>query len=313
MAKKKEKISDEIKEAAEEALEKAEEIVEEAIESAKEGAEKVEELLEGKEKKKGTKKTEKKAEKKATKSPEETSKDDKKAKLAALLKKAKAFEGGISGEEKVDIKSRVKGEEEKKDTLVPMEDYLKASTHLGTRVITPDMKSFVYRRRADGLAVFNTSLQDDVIREGAEYLAKYAPEQIVVACKREAGWKAVEKLGQTLGIKFFTKKYPTGTLTNPNLEEFFEKDLIFVCDPWLDKNILKDATRIKIPVIAICDTNNYTKGIDKIIPANNKSNKSLGMVLYLLTKLYSEKRGMKVKLPEIQEFIDGWDKLEPPQ
>src|SRR3989344_9571928 len=78
-------------------------------------------------------------------------KEDKKAKLAKLLEKAKKLEKTVEDIKDVDLKKKVKPEEEdKKDMLVPIEDYLKASIHLGTRVITPDMRSFVYRRRADG-------------------------------------------------------------------------------------------------------------------------------------------------------------------
>jgi len=243
--------------------------------------------------------------------------DDKKAKLAALMEKAKALEGKVKGEDDKgikEIKGKVKGEEkEEEDLLIPIEDYLKASTHLGTRVITPDMRKFVYRRRADGLAVFNTALQDEKIREAVDYLASFAPEQIVITCKREAGWKAVRKFGEVLGIKTFTKKYPAGTLTNTNLDDFFEKDLAIICDPWLDKNMLNDSNKIKIPVFGVCDTNNFTKGIDFVLPANNKNYKSLGMVFYLLAKLYAEKRKMDVKIPGIEEFVEGWENLQAPQ
>src|SRR3989344_4604981 len=95
--------------------------------------------------------------------------EDKKAKLAKLLEKAKKLEKKVEDIKDIDLKKKVKPEEEetKKETLIPMEDYLKASIHLGTRVITPDMRKYVYRRRADGLAVFNTALLDDKIREGA--------------------------------------------------------------------------------------------------------------------------------------------------
>ncbi len=261
-------------------------------------------------KKKTAKAPVKKVEKKETKAKEKSKKE-------LLLEKAKALEEKVSGDKKEgikELKSKVKGEEEeRKDLLVPIEDYLKASIHLGTRVITPSMRKYVYRRRADGLAVFNTSLQDDKIKEAAEYLAKFAPEQMVIACKREAGWKAAKLFGDLLGIKVFTKKYPAGTLTNTNLEDFFEKDLVFICDPWIDKNILVDANKIKIPVFGICDTNNFTKGIDVVLPSNNKSYKSLGMVFYLLAKLYAEKRKMDVEIPEIDEFIEGWDSLVAPQ
>lgn len=247
--------------------------------------------------------------------------DSKKSKLEALKERAKKL-----GEEKTsdlkevkseELKKKVKAkegdEQEEKETLLPMDDYLKASIHLGTRVITPDMRKFVYRRRADGLAVFNTAMLDDFFRAAGEYLAKFAPEDIIIVCKREAGWKAVQKFSELTGIRAFMKKYPAGILTNSVLRDFMEAKLVFICDPWLDKNALADANRIGIPVLSICDTNNFTRGINTIIPSNNKSGKSVGMVLYLMAKLYVEKRKLKIEVPPIQEFIDGWDNLLPPK
>lgn len=252
---------------------------------------------------------------------EEEKKENKKSKLEALkARAAKLAEEKTSDLKEVkaeELKKKVKAkdgdEQEEKETLVPMDDYLKASIHLGTRVITPDMRKFVYRRRADGLAVFNTAMLDDMFRSAGDYLAKFAPEDVVIVCKREAGWKAVQKFSEVTGIKAFTKKYPAGILTNPVLSNFMEAKLIFICDPWLDKNALADANRIGIPVLSICDTNNFTKGIETIIPSNNKSGKSVGMVLYLMAKLYSEKRKLGLTIPPIQEFIDGWDNLLPPK
>jgi small subunit ribosomal protein S2 len=258
----------------------------------------------GTEKKKVTKK-------KAVKKTETASA---KSKLEELKAKAKALEGKVEEEKKLDIKGEVSGKkEEKDDGLVPIEDYLKSSIHLGIRVITPDMRKYVYRRRADGLAVFDTAMLDNKIKEGAKFLAKYAPEDIVIICKREAGWKAVKKFANTFGIKTFTKKYPAGTLTNPNLEDFFEKELVFICDPWLDKNALRDSNKIKIPVMSLCDTNNYTRGIEQVIPGNNKSSKSLGIIFYLLTKLYIENRKLDIEAPALEEFVDDWENLIPPK
>lgn len=239
--------------------------------------------------------------------------ENKKEKLAKLLKKAKELEKVVEEVKDIDLRKKVKPEEEKKETLVPMEDYLKSSIHLGTRVITPDMRKYVYRRRADGLAVFNTSLLDDKIKEGASFLSKFSPNEVIVICKREAGWKAVNKFSEVTGIQAFTKKYPSGILTNKNLDNFREAELIFIVDQWLDKNALNDANRIGIPVLSICDTNNFTKGIKQVIPSNNKSNKSLGMIFYLITKLYVEARKLDVKIPPIQEFVDDWDTLVPPK
>ena len=259
--------------------------------------------ISGKEKKTAKKKTANKSEEK-----EENSKSEK---LAKLKEKAEKLAGKIKSED-VDLTKKVKGEEEPKDTLAPIEDYLKSSIHLGTRAITPDMKPFVYKRRADSLAVFNTALLDEKLKEAAEYLSKFPPEDIIVTCKREAGWKAIELFSKATGIKSF-EKYPPGILTNPALDNFLETELIFICDPWTDKNALADAKRTKIPVLAICDTNNYTMHVDKVIPGNNKSSKSLGFIFYLLAKLYVEKRKIKSEVPPISEWVEGWDNLVPPK
>ncbi|MFH1425273.1 MAG: 30S ribosomal protein S2 [archaeon] len=286
-------------------LDKTEEIVGNVVEKVSEGLEKAEEAME--DVIKGSKEKTKKTTKKKTAKKESSEKEDK---IAKLKEKAKALEKAIPKEK--DIKKEIKPEEAK-DTLVPIEDYLKSSIHLGTRAITPDMKPYVYKRRADSLAVFNTTLLDEKIKESAEYLSKYSPEDIVVVCKREAGEKAVELFSKTTGIKAFIKKYPSGILTNPNLDNFIETELLFICDPWTDKAALSDARRTKIPVLAICDTNNYTIGVDKVLPGNNKSAKSLGMIFYLMAKLYVEKRKLSVKIPPIQDFVENWDTLQPPK
>jgi small subunit ribosomal protein S2 len=270
--------------------------------------------------KKTVKKTVKKTTKKTTAKAEE--KDDKKSKLSKLeelKEKAAALAAGVE-ENKLDVEAVKKSKKTDSDTvelkenaLAPIEDYLKSSIHLGTRVITPDMKPYVYKRRADGLAVFNTALLDDLISKGSDFLAKFAPEDIIIVCKREAGWSAVSLFSELLGIKSYTKKYPAGVLTNPNLDDFVEAELVFILDPWIDKNALQDANRIGVPVLAVCDTNNYTKGLDCFIPGNNKSAKSIGMILYLLAKLYVDSRGLKVEVPPISNWVENWENLVPPK
>ncbi|MBU0906615.1 MAG: 30S ribosomal protein S2 [Nanoarchaeota archaeon] len=257
------------------------------------------------------KKTIKKVTKKTVRKAEEKSTTEKEDKLAKLKAKAEALAAGIETKE-IDVSKEIK-KEQKPGALAPIEDYLKSSMHLGTRAITPDMRPYVYKRRADSLAVFNTELLDDKLKEGVEYLAQYPPEEIVVVCKRDAGEKAARLFSKVTGITVFVKNYPAGILTNPNLDTFMEKELLLICDPWTDKAALADAKRIKMPVMAICDTNNYTMNIDKIIPGNNKSAKSLGFIFYLLAKNYVKLRKIDAEMPEISEWVENWDTLTPPK
>ncbi len=190
------------------------------------------------------------------------------------------------------------------ETLIPLEDYIKCAVHLGTKVITPHMRKYVYKRRADGLSVINTVAIDEKLREAIKFLTQYSQEQIYLACKREAGWPAVKKFQEITGIKTFTKKYPPGITTNLELEDFFEAELTIICDPWIDRNALFDTARLKKPVIALCDTNNFTTHITKIIPCNNKAKKSIGCILYILAREFCRAKDLPFNA-ELEDFTGG--------
>jgi len=222
--------------------------------------------------------------------------EEKAKKLAEKLGKEKNL--------KKELEEKRREEKEKKKTLVPVEDYVKYGCYIGTKVITPHMRPYVYRRRNDGIAIINTNLIDQKLKEFSELLAKYNPEDFIVVCKREAGWKAVEKFSELTGVRVFTKKYPAGILTNIKLPNFLETKAVLICDPWLDKNALNDARKVKSKVFALCDTNNYTFGIDFFIPCNNKSAKALGLIFYLMAREYLKARGIKKKF-EIEDFVES--------
>ncbi len=187
--------------------------------------------------------------------------------------------------------------------LIPIDDYVKSGIYLGTKVITRDMKSYVYKRRNDGLAIINTKLIDEKIKDAISFISHYEPKEIIAVCKREAGWKALKSFSESTGIKVFTKKYPSGIITNPVLEGYFEPSLIMIVDAWLDKNPIADAMHANIPVVGVCDTNNLTTSIDLVVPGNNKSTKSIGLIFWLLAKGYIQKKGLNKPEPQLKDFI----------
>jgi len=222
-----------------------------------------------------------------------------------LLKKAKKLAEKVSEIKTEDLKEKIKIKK-RTDMLIPLEDYVKSGIYIGTRVVTPDMRPFVYRRRADGLAIFNTDLIDEKIKEGAEYLSKFNPEDVILVCKRQVGWKAADKFSELTGIRVFTKKYPAGILTNTNLPDFFESELTIVTDSWLDRNALNDTLKVGKKVLMICDTNNFSKGANQVVIGNNKNGKSLGVIFYLLTKGYCKAKKLKTydKIPELEWWTE---------
>jgi len=280
-----------IKENVKKGEEEIEELFEKGEKTVKKVVEEVEEKLGIKSKKKSRKSVSKKAE-------SIISEKEIKEKKKALLKKAKKLKEKFEKPKTEELKEKVKIK--KKEMIIPLEEYIKVGIYLGTRVVTPNMRPFVYRRRADGLAIFNTDLIDEKLKEGIEYLSKFAPEDVVLVCKREAGWKAAKKFGEITGIRVFTKKYPAGILTNKQLPDFFENELTIITDHWVDKNALNDTLKVHKKVLMICDTNNFSKGADQIILGNNKSPKSLGLIFYLLIKGYCKARGIKADIPDLE-------------
>jgi small subunit ribosomal protein S2 len=282
------------------AIKKSKENSEEKSADKKLGEE-VEETMEGKE-------LEKAAEKESV--DDDTLKDlEKKKKL--LLEKAAKLKEKLTEEapSTEELKEKVKAKK-RTDMLIPLDEYVKAGIYLGTKVVTPEMKPFVYRRRADGLAIFNTDLIDEKLKEGVEYLSKFEPKDVILVCKRQAGWKAASKFSEITGIRTFTKKYPAGILTNTTLPDFFETELTIVVDSWLDKNALHDTLRVKKKVLMICDTNNFSKGTDKIIIGNNKSPKSLGVIFYILARGYCKARGIEADIPDLEWWTEEFEEKE---
>jgi len=234
----------------------------------------------------------------------EETKEDIQKKKEKLAKRAKELSAEVDLKEVKAEKPEKK--EKKKDAgnfLVPVDDYIQYGCYLGTKVITAQMHKYVYKRRADGLAIFNTELTDKKLRSAIAMLSQYEPKDIVVCCKRKAGWNALEVFGKVTGIRVFSKKYPAGIMTNSALKVFFEPKLMFIVDPWLDKNPMMDAVHIHLPIISICDTNNITQYTDAIIPCNNKSNKSIGLLFWIIAREYCKAKGIEANLPSVQEFI----------
>ena len=183
--------------------------------------------------------------------------------------------------------------------LVPRDVYLKSGIHIGTKFRTAYMDQFIYKTRPDGLSVLNLQKIDERIKVVATFLTQYNPKDVLIICRRENGWKAVELFGKLTGVRTFAGRYPPGILTNPNLEQYTEAKIIMVVDAWPDRNAVMDAVKIGIPVVALCDTNNQTNFIDFVVPCNNKGKKSLGLLFFILTKEYLKAQG---KLKEDEEL-----------
>jgi small subunit ribosomal protein S2 len=192
--------------------------------------------------------------------------------------------------------------------LVAQDQYLKSGIHIGTKFRTKYMDPFIYKTRPDGLSVLNLQKIDERIRLAANLLGQYEPQDVLVVSRRENGWKAVKAFGKHTACKVFAGRYPPGILTNPRLDTYMEVKVILVTDSWPDRNAIKDAMQIGIPVIALCDTNNQSNEIDLVVPCNNKGKKSLGLLFYIIAREYLKSRGLLKENEEpkftVEEFTE---------
>ncbi|MFH0832648.1 MAG: 30S ribosomal protein S2 [Candidatus Aenigmatarchaeota archaeon] len=177
---------------------------------------------------------------------------------------------------------------------VPREKYLTAGVHIGMTTKTVNMKRFIYKIRPTGLAVLNVGTLDKRLVYAVNLLADM--KKILVVSKKENGFDAVKKFAESIDAKAVTGRFMPGSLTNPSYKEFFEPELMIVTDPLADKQAIKEAISMRIPIIGLADTFNDTSYLDLVLPCNNKGKKSLALVYWILAKLINEKRGKEFKL-----------------
>ncbi|WP_421077837.1 30S ribosomal protein S2 [Methanothermococcus sp. Ax23] len=176
--------------------------------------------------------------------------------------------------------------------LTTLDTYLASGIHIGTQQKTEDMKRFIYRVRSDGLYVLDVRKTDERIRLAAKFLSNYEPEDILAVSRRIYSVGPLKKFGQTTGITTVAGRFVPGTLTNPSSRKFLEPEVLFLSDPRVDRQALKEAIEIGIPVVGMCDTEHLTSFIDFIIPTNNKGRKAVSLIYYLIAREYMKNRGL---------------------
>ncbi len=102
----------------------------------------------------------------------------------------------------------------------------------------------------------------------------------------------LEEFGKYTGVRTVIGRFVPGTLTNPSYSGFMEPEVIFISDPRVDRQALKEAVEVGIPIVGLCDTEHLTSFIDLIIPANNKGKKAVALLYYLLTREFLKNKGI---------------------
>ena len=193
------------------------------------------------------------------------------------------------------------------ELLLPRDTLLSAGIHIGTRMKTLDMASFIYRVRPDGLFVLDVKKTDDRIRTAAKFLARYDKAKVAVAATRLYAHEPVKKFCEVTGSTPIIGRFIPGQLSNPQYSSRIDPEIIVVSDPRADAQAVKEASRVGIPIVALCSTDNEFTGVDLVIPTNNKGRRALAVIFWLLARQILRERGEIGSDSDPQATIDDFE------
>jgi small subunit ribosomal protein SAe len=180
--------------------------------------------------------------------------------------------------------------------LHPKEEDIKlllaAHSHIGTRNIDPQMNRYVWRRRVDGVHVLNLAKTwEKLVFAARVIVAIENPADVAVLSIPQVGQRAALKFAKFTGATALSGHFTPGTFTNQIQERYTEPRLIIVTDPRDDSQAIAESAYVNIPVIAFCTSDNCCRNVDIVIPCNNRSTESVGLLYWLLAREVLRLRG----------------------
>jgi len=169
---------------------------------------------------------------------------------------------------------------------------LACNSHQGKANIDPQMRRYIYKRRKDGVHIFNLAKTwEKLVLAARVIVAIENPADVCLISSNLKGQRACLKFAQYTGAHAISGRFTPGTFTNQIQEKFIEPRLLIVCDPRTDHQPVTEATYVNVPTIAFCNSDAPTNNIDVVIPCNNESALSIGLMYWLLAREVLRLRG----------------------
>jgi len=188
--------------------------------------------------------------------------------------------------------------------LQPKEEDIKkllaVGAHIGTQNVDAEMNRYIWRRRPDGVHVINIAKTWEKLVLAARIIAGIDnPNEICVISAPIIGQRAALKFANFTGCHAIAGRYTPGTFTNQIQDKFEEPRLLIITDPRLDHQSLTESAFVNLPTIALCNSDSPTTNVDVVIPCNNRSTESVGLIYWLLAREILYLRGT---LPRTQQW-----------
>jgi len=189
---------------------------------------------------------------------------------------------------------------------------LACNVHKGSRNVTPQMETYVWKRNVDGIHIIDLRKTWEKLLLAARVIVSMDNPQDVCAIALTVGrsktppiaQRAVLKFSQYSGSKHIVGRYTPGTFTNRIQSNFFEPRLLVVSDPITDFQPILESSYVNMPVISFSNVDSPSKHIDIAIPCNTKSKYSVALMWWMLSREVRRLRGLESRTKEWDVMVD---------
>jgi len=184
------------------------------------------------------------------------------------------------------------------DTLYTLKEedakkFIDCGVNEGSPKINFQTEQYVVKKRnIDGASIINITKTWDKLYLAARIIAsvEHYPDVCVVS-NNPIAQRALLKFAAHTGSTPIVGRFTPGSLTNQSQKNFKEPRLLVVSDPIIDSQAILEASHVSVPVISLCNLGSPVKNVDVVIPCNNKSPHSIGLIYWMLAREVLHLRG----------------------